>query len=333
MSTVEVRNLELTFYDKNRTNRVLRDISFNVDQGEIVSLLGLSGAGKTSLLRTLNLLQRPDSGQIRINGHEITNLSQKEIQEMRKRIGVVFQHFNLFRNKTVYDNIAFPLGLQKVSRKRIEEKVRKTAGEMNLTDKLTAYPSTLSGGEKQRVAIARAMIVDPNLLLLDEPTSALDPKTKLRILNTVNALNQKHHMTIITVTHDMDVVKTLSDKVAYLKKGRLTFFGAPQDFFAGMGHEISLDFDLPEAETGIIRAKNDAQLITVYFWGEKASQPVLWNLSRLHDVQLNIISGNIENLKHGKYGHLECEIRGNSTADFITDLKREVFKVEVRRDV
>lgn len=333
MSTVEVRNLELTFYDKEKANKVLKDISFDVDQGEIVSLLGLSGAGKTSLLRTLNLLQKPDSGRIKINGQEITALSEEGIRAIRQKIGVVFQHFNLFQNKTVYDNIAFPLALKKVSKPTINEEIERIADELNISDKLKAYPSTLSGGEKQRVAIARAMIVNPELLLLDEPTSALDPKTKLKILDTVNRLNKIHNMTTITVTHDMDVVKLLSDKVAYLKKGKMLFYGHPHDFFSELGHELNLEFELGDKTTDTFLKKDNAKHIKVSFWGDKASQPVLWRLSQDYNIMINIISGNIEDLKHGKYGHLECEIEGSNTEQFIEALQHQVFKVEVRNDV
>jgi D-methionine transport system ATP-binding protein len=330
MSIIQVRNLELTFFDKDQPNRVLRDISFDVDHGEILCLLGLSGAGKTSLLRTLNLLQNPDSGQITINDNNITDLSTKEIRRMRRKIGVVFQQFNLFNNKTVYENIAFPLHLEKHEKSVVKSKVRRIAEELDITDKLSAYPSTLSGGEKQRVAIARAMIVEPELLLLDEPTSALDPKTKDKILDVVNSLNKKHTMTTIVVTHDMDVVKKLSDKVAYLKKGRLKFFGQPQVFFSEFGNEIKLSFDHTDE---ILEDFQTNLRMIVYFWGEKAKEPLLWKLSQKYSLQLNILSGKIEKLKHGIYGHLVCDIRGESKKAFIEQLRREVFKVELTREV
>jgi D-methionine transport system ATP-binding protein len=216
----------------------------------------------------------------------------------------------------------------------IDRKVKGIAEEMNIQDKLNAYPSTLSGGEKQRVAISRAMIVKPELLLLDEPTSALDPKTKLKILETVNSLNKKHDMTTIIVTHDMDAVKILSDRIAYLKMGKLVFFGEPQHFFSELSHEISMAFDNSEEFVKFsTRKKSDAIRVKVFFWGEKTDEPVLFTMGQKYAVQINIISGNIENLKHGKYGHLECEAKGASVDEFVDELKREVFKVEVMNHV
>jgi len=344
MPLVQVQDLCLSFSDKNGFNRVLDNISFEVKEGEIISLLGLSGAGKTSLLRTLNLLQIPDSGTIEIKERDITKLTLNQIRNLRKRIGVVFQHFNLFKNKNVFENIAFPLRLQKLEKKEVRKAVEDIANEMNIQDKLKSYPSNLSGGEKQRVALARAMIVNPDLLLLDEPSSALDPKTKVRILDTVNNLNKVHNMTIIVVTHDMDVVKSLSDRVAYLKKGKLIFIGEPQEFFSTMGKEISRDFEgneyyhtnsdgIQKKDKGRQSNKMNPKRAFIYFWGEKAEEPVLWELSSRHNVEINIISGNIEKLKHGTYGHLECDITGENTHIFLNKLEKEVYKVDVMDNV
>ena len=175
MDIISVKNLNLAYEENGRKNQILKNISFKVKRGEILGIVGLSGAGKTSLLRTLNLLHKPDSGEILFEENDITILNERTVIPIRKKIGVVFQHFNLFRNKNVFDNIAFPLVLEKIEKDEIKERVEKIASEIDLTGRLNAYPSQLSGGEQQRVGIARSIITNPDLILLDEPTSALDP--------------------------------------------------------------------------------------------------------------------------------------------------------------
>ncbi|WP_334102982.1 ATP-binding cassette domain-containing protein, partial [Mesotoga prima] len=174
---LRVEKLNLSFEDKSGKRKILDDVSLSVEEGEIVGIVGLSGAGKTSLLRTLNLLQPVDSGSIFFDGLDIVGLKESEVRNVRKKIGVVFQSFNLYRYRTLYQNIAFPLKIQGVSKKEVEERVMNIATELGLEHRLRAYPSQLSGGEQQRAAIARALVMDPKMILLDEPTSALDPKT------------------------------------------------------------------------------------------------------------------------------------------------------------
>lgn len=329
---ISVKNLNLAYEENGRKNQILKNISFKVKRGEILGIVGLSGAGKTSLLRTLNLLHKPDSGEILFEENNITKLNEKTVIPIRKKIGVVFQHFNLFRNKNVYDNIAFPLVLEKVEKKEIKERVEKIASEIDLTERLNAYPSQLSGGEQQRVGIARSIITNPDLILLDEPTSALDPMITKKILDLVLSVSSKRGLTIITVTHDMDVVKRICDKVAYLKSGTLNFFGETHEFFASLTTKEISEFEnefLTDFEKIKKRESFDKRFIRVVFWGKNTHESVIWNTAKDKKICVNILYGKIEELKKGPFGSLILEISGEQSDEFIRSLKDKVYFLEV----
>jgi len=332
VNIVSVENLNLTYEEKGNKNHILKDISFEVEKGEILGIVGLSGAGKTSLLRTLNLLHKPDSGKIIFEQEDITELNEKTVIPIRKKIGVVFQHFNLFRNKNVYNNIAFPLLLEKIDKEEIKKRVEKIADEIGLTERLNAYPSQLSGGEQQRVGIARSIITNPDLILLDEPTSALDPMITKIILDLVLDISIKRGLTIITVTHDMDVVKRICDKVAYLKKGNLSFFGETHEFFASLTTKEVSEFEnefLTDFEKIKKRESDEKKFIRVVFWGENTHESVIWDTSKDMDINVNILYGKIEELKKGPFGSLILEISGKQSMNFIKNLKEKVYYLEV----
>ena len=326
MELLKVENLNLSYDDK----RILNDISFNVVEGEIVGIVGLSGAGKTSLLRTLNLLQPADSGKIIFNRTDLNGLSEKQVRKHRKEIGVVFQQFNLFRNKTVEANVGFPLSLEHVDKKEIKEKVNSLVAEVELEHRLNAYPSQLSGGELQRVAIARALITDPKMILLDEPTSALDPMITKKILDLVLEINKKHGITIVTVTHDMDVVKKICDRVAYLKNGALKFYGPTHEFFAQMEKDFTAEsYDDLLALASARNNNREGRIYKITFWGPATGEPVIWETARNMDVSLNMLYGKIEELKHGRFGVMYIEIRGKDEENFAQEIKEKVYGLEV----
>ncbi|MDK2951706.1 MAG: D-methionine transport system ATP-binding protein [Kosmotogales bacterium] len=332
MNIVSVENLNLTYEEKGNKNHILKDISFEVEKGEILGIVGLSGAGKTSLLRTLNLLHKPDNGKIIFEQEDITKLNEKTVIPIRKKIGVVFQHFNLFRNKNVYNNIAFPLLLEKIDKEEIKKRVEKIADEIGLTERLNAYPSQLSGGEQQRVGIARSIITNPDLILLDEPTSALDPMITKIILDLVLDISIKRGLTIITVTHDMDVVKRICDKVAYLKKGTLSFFGETHEFFASLTTKEVSEFEnefLTDFEKIKKRESDEKKFIRVVFWGANTHESVIWDTAKDMDINVNILYGKIEELKKGPFGSLILEISGKQSMNFIKNLKEKVYYLEV----
>ena len=204
---IELKNIEVTFQNEENSVQAVKDVSLSVEKGDIYGIVGYSGAGKSTLVRTINLLQRPTAGEVFVNGKNLSVLTSDELRTERKKIGMIFQHFNLMRQRTVADNVAYPLYKSGLSKLEIANKVDELLKLVGLADKKEAYPSQLSGGQKQRVAIARALANDPEVLLCDEATSSLDPKTTASILNLLKDLNKKLALTIVIITHEMEVVK------------------------------------------------------------------------------------------------------------------------------
>lgn len=216
---ISITGLSKVYSSSEGDFKALSDISLTIEDGEIYGIIGLSGAGKSSLLRCINMLERPTSGSVKIDGVDMTSLSESQIREKRKKIGMVFQHFNLLMNSTVFDNIAFPMRIAKKSKEEIRERVESLLQTVNLSQKANSYPSQLSGGEKQRVGIARALANSPDILLCDEATSALDPSTTDSILSLIRDINNKLGITVVIITHEMDVIKKVCTRVAVLEKG------------------------------------------------------------------------------------------------------------------
>jgi D-methionine transport system ATP-binding protein len=218
---IEVRELRKTFVTPASEVRALDGVDLDIQKGDIFGIVGFSGSGKSTLLRCINLLERPDSGTVAIAGKEATSLERRDLAVVRQKVGMIFQHFNLFDSRTVHDNIAYPLEIAGVEHKHLENKVSELAHLVGIADKLKAYPGQLSGGQKQRVAIARSLANDPVVLLSDEATSALDPETTFAILELLKDINAKTGLTIALVTHELDVVRVLCNRVAVLESGRI----------------------------------------------------------------------------------------------------------------
>lgn len=329
---LEIKDLNLIYEDNYH---VLKDINFKVEDGEIVGIIGLSGAGKTSLLRTLNLLQVPTSGKILLDGVDLTSLDKEELRKIRKKISIVFQHFNLLSSRTVFQNVALPLEIEDLSKKEIEEKVNKMLESMNLIPRKDAYPSQLSGGEKQRTAIARALISNPDIILFDEPTSSLDPKTTQKILDLILEINRSTRKSILIVTHEMDVIKKICDKVVYLKNGYVNFVGPVHEFFIEKETELNNEFyqeiNIDWSKTWeMVRNKNQ-KLLKIVFWGSKTHEPVLYDVAKKYDVSVNILYGKIEHLKDSPYGTMIIAINSDNSyvENFLKELSENVYKVEV----
>ncbi len=304
---IDIRNLS-KIYSNSKTQIVaLNDINIKIDKGQICGIVGLSGAGKSSLVRCINRIEEPTGGEIYIDKINIMDLSRKDLRQIRKKMAMIFQGFNLLNSKTVYENIAFPLKLDKLSKSDINSRVTELLNWVELSDKATAYPSQLSGGQKQRVAIARALANKPDILLSDEATSALDPKTTNQILNLLKRINKEMNITIVVITHEMEVVKSICDKTVVLEKGKVAVQGNTIDIFS---NREKSKFDIFSKEEEIdYKEKYKGELIRLSFVGENAKNPIVSNLIKEFDIDLNIISGNIEYIQEKPLGTLVVELK------------------------
>ncbi|MNK31440.1 Methionine import ATP-binding protein MetN [compost metagenome] len=239
---IEIKHISKTFHRKKQSFKALDDVSLTVEPGAITGIIGFSGAGKSTLIRCVNLLEKPDQGQILINGTDLINLSGKQLAKQRKKIGMIFQHFNLLSSRTVFDNVALPLELDKVPKDEIRKKVNELLEIVGLSEKTLEYPASLSGGQKQRVAIARALANDPHLLLCDEATSALDPITTQSILALLKDINRRLNITVLLITHEMEVIQSLCSHVAVIDQGRLVAKGTLEDILSQSENPIIQQF-------------------------------------------------------------------------------------------
>jgi D-methionine transport system ATP-binding protein len=250
-----IKDLSKRFVTPAGTVQALKNINLRVKQGDIFGIIGFSGAGKSTLIRCLNRLEEPDTGTIHIGNQEITSLNKEQLREARKSIGMIFQHFNLFDSKTVYGNIAFPLEIAGMSRYLIKPRVEQLLELVELTDKAQAYPAQLSGGQKQRVGIARALANEPEVLLSDEATSALDPKTTYSILELLRSINAKLNLTIVLITHEMDVLRRICKNVAVIEDGTITEQGPVAALFAN-----------PQTDTTRLFVQSDGELQRIHYY-------------------------------------------------------------------
>ena len=228
---IEIRGLTKTFHTRDGDLNVLKGIDLSIDKGEIFGIIGFSGAGKSTLARCINRLEMPDSGSIHIGGQDILALKEDQLRHRRRKLGMIFQTFNLWEAKTVYENIAFPLKIAGLKQGELRDRVYSTAELVGLTEKLNAYPGGLSGGQKQRVGIARAIVTEPDVLLSDEATSALDPQTTIQILDLLKEINRRTGITILMITHELDAIKYSCDRMAVLEDGVITEQGNVHEIF------------------------------------------------------------------------------------------------------
>lgn len=320
------------------TTRAVDDVSLRIAPGEIFGIVGTSGAGKSTLLRTLNALQRPSQGSIKINGVEISALEGVTLRRARQRIGMIFQHFNLMHTRTVAQNVAFSLKAAGWERGKIAPRVAEILELVGLADKANRYPVQLSGGQKQRVGIARAIANHPDVLLCDEPTSALDLETSATILALLKQINDTLGITIVLITHEMNVIKTICDRVAVMSGGKVVEMGEVFDIFAHPQHAFTqqlvshtLNLTLPER----LQQHLPGQLLKILFIGDSAEQPVLSDAAIQFSVAVNILHGKIEYLGERALGILVVQLTApdNPTAvDAAVDyIRNRTARVEVIR--
>lgn len=315
---IQLKNISKTFQQKNRIVNALSDVSLEVTAGKIFGIIGASGAGKSTLIRCVNLLEIPSSGKVIVDGQDLMELSNSELAGSRRQIGMIFQHFNLLSSRTVFENIAFPLELNGSTKEDIRKRVLDLLSLVGLEDKLRDYPASLSGGQKQRVAIARTLAGNPKVLLCDEATSALDPATTLSILRLLKDINERLQITILLITHEMNVVKAICDEVAVMSEGKLVEQGPVSTIFSSPQHPLTLNFiqssvklevpDVYKKRLTAIRTATNRPLVKLEFTGLSISDPVLSEVAVLFQVQNNIISANLDYAAEVKFGAILIEV-------------------------
>jgi D-methionine transport system ATP-binding protein len=318
---IVLENVSKTFETEERIVEAVRDVSLTVERGEVYGIIGFSGAGKSTLVRCINLLERPTAGSVYVNGVNLTGLPERELRRTRKKIGMIFQQFNLFASRTVAQNIAYPLKYGELSKRQISDKVQELLSFVGLEDKEHDYPSQLSGGQKQRVAIARALANDPGILLCDEATSSLDPQTTLSILKLLKDLNTKLGITIVVITHEMQVVKEICDRVAIMENGCVVEEGDVFSVFADPKKQITRDFidttsnlskirELIARGASIVQLKPGECIVKLKYLEKNVSEALISTISRQFGIDANIIFGDIELLGDVPIGGLILVVSG-----------------------
>ena len=339
---ITLSHIEKTYAGPDGAVIALKDISLTVAKGEIFGVIGLSGAGKSTLARCINLLERPTKGSVIVDGLDMMALSDAELRKARKSIGMIFQHFNLLSSATVYDNVAFPLRLSGMAEDAIRAKVEPLLSLVGLDDKAQQYPSQLSGGQKQRVGIARALASEPKVLLCDEATSALDPQTTKAILELIRDINQKLGLTVVIITHEMQVIKDICDKVAVIEDGVIAEQGPVAEVFLNPRQKITKDFigvlmgnDLPAELRGVPISEAPIEggklLVRLTFFGESANAPVISDLVKGHNIDAAILYGNIDAIKDTPYGRMLLGLSGTPGAveEALSFLREKDLRIEV----
>ncbi|WP_019319797.1 methionine ABC transporter ATP-binding protein [Streptococcus mutans] len=326
---IKLDHIDITFHQKKRTIEAVKGVTVHINQGDIYGIVGYSGAGKSTLVRVINLLQTPTKGKITVDQDVIfengeKRLSSQELRKKRHEIGMIFQHFNLMAQKTARQNVAFALRHSNLSAAQKERKVKELLELVGLTDRAENYPSQLSGGQKQRVAIARALANDPKILISDEATSALDPKTTKQILALLQDLNKKLGLTVVMITHEMQIVKDICNRVAVMQEGSLIEEGSVLDIFSNPREDLTKDFikTATEIEEALIKIKQqeivknlpaNAALVQLKYAGKTTDEPILNNLYKKYQVTANILYGNIEILEKTPVGEMIVILEGAAT--------------------
>ena len=320
---IELKDITKTFVQDGKTFKAVEDASVSIEKGDIFGIIGFSGAGKSTLVRTINLLGRPTSGSVTVKGKDFLSLSAKDLREERKKIGMIFQHFNLMKSRNVFDNVAFPLKRSGLTRSEISEKVHSLLKLVEIDEKAANFPSQLSGGQKQRVAIARGLTTEPDILLCDEATSALDPTTTKSILKLLKKLKDQLSLTIVIITHQMEVIKEICDKVAVMEKGRIVEQGDVFSIFANPQDEVTKRFirstsnlskveELIAEDSPVVRLEKDEKLVRFTYIKKNVSEPLISAISRLYEVTINIIFAEIEIVQDAPIGGTVAIVSGEA---------------------
>ena len=339
---IKLNNITKIFTLSDKKLTALDNVSLHVPKGQICGVIGASGAGKSTLIRCVNLLERPTHGAVLIDDVDLTQLSEAELVKTRRQIGMIFQHFNLLTSRTVFENVALPLELENKSKAEIQKNTTALLALVGLGDKHNVYPANLSGGQKQRVAIARALASDPKVLLCDEATSALDPATTQSILKLLKEINRTLGITILLITHEMEVVKRICDQVAVIDKGRLIEQGTVSEIFSNPKTELAQEFisstfhiTLPEEYLENLsdtpKHAKSYPIIKFEFTGRSVDAPLLSQASKKFGVELSILTSQIDYAGGVKFGFTIAEVEGDE--DAITQAKVYLMENNVRVEV
>ena len=304
---IELRHISKDFGTGEHAVHAVQDVSLTVETGEIFGIIGFSGAGKSTLVRCINLLERPTSGEVLLDGQELTALPPKQLRQTRKKIGMIFQHFNLMPSRTVAGNVAYPLRGSGLSREQIAAKVQSLLELVGIGNKADAFPSQLSGGQKQRVAIARALANDPSVLLCDEATSALDPTTTGQILELLAKINRELGVTIIVITHEMKVIDQICDRVAVIDKSCIAEEGRVADVFTSPKSDIARELVLPQ-ERPVLEPTTGGRKVRIIFNGENTQKPVISEMILACRVPVNVLFADTKSVEGAAYGHMIFEL-------------------------
>ena len=303
---IELIHLSKTYTASSGDVEALRDINLSIQDGEIFGIIGLSGAGKSTLVRCINLLELPSAGQVIIDGKDMTALPRAELLQMRRRISMIFQGFNLLEQRSVLRNVTFPLEISGVARRTAQTKARELLKVVGLEDKADAYPAQLSGGQKQRVAIARALATDPRYLLCDEATSALDPNTTRSILELLRQINRDLGVTIVVITHEMKVIDQICDRVAVIDQSRIAEMGRVADVFTSPRSEIAKELILPQDRAAI--DTSGGKKLRLIFDSQYSQEPVISKMTLDCQAPVNIIFADTKEYEGNIYGHMIIEL-------------------------
>ncbi|WP_080146981.1 methionine ABC transporter ATP-binding protein [Marinilactibacillus piezotolerans] len=336
---IELKNIHKIYQTKNDNVTALNDVNLSIDDGEIYGIVGYSGAGKSTLLRLLNGLEKPTDGEVSLAGKALNTLKKATLRKERQKIGVIFQHFNLLWSRTVLENILFPLEIAKVPKSKRKKRALELIKLVGLEGREDAYPSELSGGQKQRVGIARALANDPKVLLCDEATSALDPKTTEDVLELLLDINRKLNLTIVLITHEMQVIRRICDRVAVMSAGQVVEEGKVTKVFRNPQEEITKQFIRQDTSADsedtiailheLAQKYPEGKIARLAFQGEQVRNPFISKISRTCNVDINIIQGNVQESQDSTVGSLYVQVTGDTEAVEQALAQIKAFDIEI----
>ena len=342
---IRLENVSKTFTDSNKEVHAVNNVSLTINDGDIFGIIGFSGAGKSTLVRCINLLEKPTDGKVFVDDAEITALSGKELRKARKKIGMIFQHFNLMPSRTIFGNVAYPLRGSGLSKEEIKEKVHHLLELVGISEKENAFPSQLSGGQKQRVAIARALANDPNILLCDEATSALDPQTTKSILKLLQQLNQTLGITVVVITHETAVVKEICNRVAVMDHGDVVEEGEVFHVFASPKEPLTRSFikttsnlqkieELITADSPVVATKKGELIVRLTYVEKNTSEPLISTVTQKFGIILNIVFADVEIVQNAPIGGTVAIVSGEGSRidEALQYLRDKNVGVEVIKD-